>query len=149
VAGSNAANQHGVYGTQGTAAATNVPGARWRAAAWTDHNGNLWLYGGFGLDTTGTGLLNDLWEYTLVATPGYPAVNQWTWFKGSNNNSKAGNYGSASVPLSTNAPGSRWGTGYWVDTSNQLWLFGGQGYDSTSGSGNGLLNDLWRYLPYP
>ena len=131
VAGSNAANQHGVYGTQGTAAATNAPGARWRAAAWTDKNGNLWLHGGFGLDTTGTGLLNDLWEYTLVATPGYPAVNQWTWFKGSNGNSKAGNYGSASVPFITNVPGSRWGTGYWVDTSNQLWLFGGQGYDST------------------
>ena len=149
VAGSNAANQHGVYGTQGTAAATNVPGARWRAAAWTDHNGNLWLYGGFGLDTTGTGLLNDLWEYTLVATPAYPAMNQWTWFKGSNGNSQAGKYGSASVPFYLDGPGSRWGTGYWVDTSNQLWLFGGQGYDSSSGSGNGLLNDLWRYLPYP
>jgi len=149
VAGSNAANQHGIYGTQGTAAATNSPGARWRAAAWTDQNGNLWLYGGFGLDTTGTGLLNDLWEYTLVATPGYPGVNQWTWFKGSNNNSQAGNYGSASVPYIINVPGSRWGVGYWVDTSNQLWLFGGQGYDSSTGSGNGLLNDFWRYLPYP
>ncbi len=149
VAGSNAANQHGVYGTKGTAAATNAPGGRWRAAAWTDHNGNLWLFAGFGLDTTGTGLLNDLWEYTLVTTPAYPAANQWTWVKGSNTNSNPGVYGSASVPFYLDVPGSRWGTGYWIDSSNQLWIFGGQGYDSTSGSGNGLLNDLWRFLPYP
>jgi hypothetical protein len=31
----------------------------------------------------------------------------------------------------------------------QLWLFGGEGYDSSSTNGNGYLNDLWRYLPYP
>jgi hypothetical protein len=32
---------------------------------------------------------------------------------------------------------------------NQLWIFGGQGYDSTSSTGQGYLNDMWRYLPYP
>jgi Galactose oxidase, central domain len=149
VAGSNAANQHGVYGTQGATAAANAPGARWRAAAWTDHNGNLWLFSGFGLDTTGTGLLNDLWEYTLVPTSAYPTANQWTWVKGANTNSNAGVYGNASVPLFSNVPGSRWGAGYWIDTSNELWIFGGQGYASSSGSGNGLLNDFWRFLPYP
>jgi hypothetical protein len=37
----------------------------------------------------------------------------------------------------------------WVDSQGELWLFGGQGYDSTSTTGNGYLNDLWRYLPYP
>jgi galactose oxidase-like protein len=150
---SNAANQHGVYGTQGTAAATNAPGGRWRAATWTDHNGNLWLFAGFGLDASGTGLLNDLWEYTLVTTPSYPAANQWTWVKGSNNNSQSGTYGSASVPFYLDGPGSRWGSGYWITfdvaNQNQLWFFGGQGYDSSAGSGNGLLNDLWRFLPYP
>jgi hypothetical protein len=149
IAGSNAANQHGVYGTQGTAAAANAPGARWRAAAWTDHNGNLWLQGGFGLDSTGTGLLNDLWVYTLVATSAYPAVNQWTWVQGSNTNSVNGTYGFASQPFFLNTPGSRWGTGYWIDSSDQLWIFGGQGFDSTTSSGNGLLNDLWRFLPNP
>ncbi|MFZ0334940.1 MAG: kelch repeat-containing protein [Candidatus Acidiferrales bacterium] len=148
--GSNAANQHGVYGTQGVAAATNFPGSRWWAASWTDHNGNLWLYGGTGLDSTGTGLLNDLWEYTLVATSSYPTANQWTWVKGANTNSNAGVYGSSSVPFYTDNPGSRWGMGYWVTfdpaNTNLLWIFGGQGYDSTTTSGNGLLNDLWRYL---
>jgi hypothetical protein len=34
-------------------------------------------------------------------------------------------------------------------TNHQFWLFGGAGYDSTSTTGNGYLNDMWRYLPYP
>ena len=37
----------------------------------------------------------------------------------------------------------------WVDGLDQLWLLGGQGYDSTSTNGNGFLDDLWRYVPYP
>jgi N-acetylneuraminic acid mutarotase len=33
----------------------------------------------------------------------------------------------------------------WIDASGNLWLFGGNGYDST---GNfGYLNDLWQYDP--
>jgi hypothetical protein len=29
-------------------------------------------------------------------------------------------------------------------------MFGGEGYDSTTASGGiGMLNDLWRYLPFP
>lgn len=151
--GSDAANQHGIYGTQGVAAATNFPGSRWWAAAWTDHNGNLWLYGGVGLDSTGTGYLNDLWEYTLVPTAAYPTANQWTWVKGANTSNNAGVYGSSSVPFYIDNPGSREEMGYWItfdaNNTNMLWIFGGQGYDSTTTSGNGYLNDLWRYLPYP
>lgn len=151
--GSDAANQHGVYGTQGVAAASNFPGSRWWAAAWTDHNGNLWLYGGHGLDSTGTGYLNDLWEYTLVPTSAYPTANQWTWVKGANTSNNAGVYGSSSVPYYVDNPGSREEMGYWItfdaNNTNLLWIFGGQGYDSTATSGNGYLNDLWRYLPYP
>ena len=42
-----------------------VPGGRDGAATWTDQNGNLWLFGGWGDDSAGTvGLLNDLWEYS-------------------------------------------------------------------------------------
>jgi len=41
----NKANQNGIYGTQGTAASTNMPGGRQEAAAWADANGNLWLFG--------------------------------------------------------------------------------------------------------
>jgi hypothetical protein len=30
-------------------------------------------------------------------------------------------------------------------------MFGGEGFDATGSNGSGfrLLNDLWRYLPYP
>ena len=44
--GSNLGGQPGVYGTLGTPAVGNVPGARQFAVSWTDKSGNLWLFGG-------------------------------------------------------------------------------------------------------
>ncbi len=39
----------------------------------------LWLFGGFGIDSTGeSGLLNDLWEFN-------PSTLEWTWMGGSSN----------------------------------------------------------------
>jgi N-acetylneuraminic acid mutarotase len=56
--------QPGTYGTLGVAAASNLPGGRSAAAYWTDSNGYLWMFGGFGFDASGTlGELNDLWEF--------------------------------------------------------------------------------------
>ena len=52
-------------------------------------------------------------------------------------------------PYVGNGPGSRFAPGYWIDNKNQFWIFGGQGFDSAGTNGNGLLSDLWRYLPYP
>jgi len=68
VGGSNKTLQPGVYGELGTPSAANVPGSRGGALSWTDGSGNLWLFGGYGLDgddQTETGWLNDLWEYQL------------------------------------------------------------------------------------
>jgi hypothetical protein len=54
----------GVYGTQGVPAAGDTPGQRDMAVSWIDGSGNFWLFGGVGLDSTGTGgQLNDLWEF--------------------------------------------------------------------------------------
>ena len=156
----------GNYGTQGIAAATNVPGARWIPAAWSDIHGNLWLFGGEGFDTTGNGSLGDLWEFTINTTtdPGNPAkiaLNQWTWIKGPNAVSQTGIYGLQRTPTVwphvTNNPGTRWGASYWTTTPAQtgdqmFWMFGGEGFDATGSSGatgSRLLNDLWRYVPYP
>ena len=58
VNGSNLISQNGNYGTQGTPALTNVPGARDTAVTWTDASGNLWLFAGQGFDS-----FNDLWMY--------------------------------------------------------------------------------------
>jgi hypothetical protein len=55
VGGSSNVTEKGVYGTQGVAAATNMPGARQaRSATWTDAGGNLWLFGGYGYDAAGS-----------------------------------------------------------------------------------------------
>lgn len=44
---------------------------------WTDASGNLWMFGGYGYDSTGTrGWLNALWEFN-------PATGMWTWVGGS------------------------------------------------------------------
>src|SRR5882762_929529 len=47
------ANNSGVYGTQGTAAAGNTPGARWGATTRMDASGNVWVFGGYGYDSAG------------------------------------------------------------------------------------------------
>ncbi len=129
-----------------------LPGSRWGASGWIDAGGSLWLYGGWGLDSTGTngnGALNDLWVYTPNSTAGQPGT--WAWIKGSNTGAANGVYGDEVRPYKTYeiwTPGGRSNSTHWVDGNGQLWLFGGAGYDSTSTTGNGYLNDMWRYLPY-
>ncbi len=77
IAGSDQVNTPGVYGTQAAPSPANIPGARSGAASWMDSAGNLWLFGGHGVDFTGnTGALNDLWQFT-------PATGRWTWISGS------------------------------------------------------------------
>ncbi len=172
VLGATTANQTGLYGLQplvgppnttgaaGTIGLTGgtagtLPGSRWGAAGWVDKGGDLWLFGGWGLDSTGTngnGALNDLWVYVPNATFGQPGT--WTWVKGSNTGAENGVYiTNRVIPYLTYeifTPGGRSNATHWFDPNlNQLWIFGGEGYDSTSTTGNGYLNDLWRYLPYP
>ena len=54
----------------------SVPGARYLSANWTDKQGNLWLFGGYGPDTNGnTASLSDLWEYNVSS-------GQWTFVGG-------------------------------------------------------------------
>jgi len=128
------------------------PGSRWGATGWVDAGGNFWLFGGWGLNSTatnGNGALNDLWVYTPNATDGQPGT--WAWIKGSNTGSQNGIYGPMTRGYYTHytfTPGGRSNATHWVDGLGQLWLFGGEGYDATSTTGNGYLNDMWRYLPY-
>jgi N-acetylneuraminic acid mutarotase len=139
VGGGNADNASGVYGTLGTAAAGNVPGARYAASSWTDSSGNLWLFGGVGYDSTGAfGNLNDLWRYS-------PGTGLWTWLSGGAAHNASGVYGTLGTAAAGNVPGARYAASSWIDSSGNLWLFGGDGYDSSGTAGN--LNDLWRYKP--
>ena len=137
ISGSNAANATGVYGAQGTAAAGNTPGARYSASSWTDASGNLWLFGGYGYDSSGTlGKLNDLWQYN-------PGTNEWTWINGGNADNAVGVYGTLDTASASNVPGARQSATAWTDSSGTLWLFGGYGYDSAGSVG--YLNDLWQF----
>jgi hypothetical protein len=54
-------------------------------------------------------------------------------------------YGTVGVASTTNLPGARSSAVSWTDSSGNLWLFGGDGYDST-GTWD-YLNDLWEYVP--
>src|SRR5690349_11380788 len=63
VKGDNSIEQYARYGTQGTAHANNKPGANYASISWTDNNGNLWLFGGFGYTDGDFGFLNDLWKF--------------------------------------------------------------------------------------
>jgi N-acetylneuraminic acid mutarotase len=139
VSSSTANSQAGTYGTQGTAASANVPGARDSAVSWTDSSGKFWLFGGEGLDSLGHNVvLNDLWKYD-------PATNMWTWVSGSNTGNQAGTYGTQGTAASANVPGAGESGLTWVDSTGILWLFGGKRMDSKGSWG--LINDLWKYDP--
>ncbi len=137
VSGANTPNGQGVYGSQGSSAAANVPGSRFAAVSWTDASGNFWLFGGDGVIAPQTsGLFNDLWMFS-------PATGQWTWVSGSSSGDVAGVYGTLGTAAPTNAPGGREGAAAWIDGTGNLWLFGGQGTDNPTAGAE--LNDLWEY----
>jgi N-acetylneuraminic acid mutarotase len=139
VSGSETMGQAGVYGTQGTADPSNFPGGRYGAISWLDSNGRFWLFGGWGLDSTGAaGDLNDVWKFD-------PTTLEWTWVSGSETIGQAGVYGIQGIADPSNFPGGRNAAASWRDSGGKLWLFGGVGYDL---AGNlGQLSDLWTYDP--
>ncbi|MBL7727639.1 MAG: hypothetical protein JNM68_08140 [Dinghuibacter sp.] len=135
--GDTAVYLRSVYGTAAVSNNRNQPGLRRMATTFKDNNGNLWLFGGQGNDSISAGSLNDLWRYN-------PVTNQWTWMKGDKLTNITGVYGTKGTPAAGNKPGSRDGAIGWTDKTGNFWLFGGQGYSSSS---SGFLNDLWRYNP--
>jgi len=138
------AGNPGVYAAQGSLNSDNQPGSRSQATTWTDSNGNLWMFGGFGDDSTSKGnlSLNDLWMYSI-------ASGQWNWIGGPSTVTQGagmpGVYGTQGSQASTNWPGGRAEANAWVDGSGNVWLFGGNGYDINGALG--VLNDLWMYNP--
>jgi N-acetylneuraminic acid mutarotase len=154
MSGSSTGSQSGVYGTLGTPSTENVPGSREDASGWTDDEGNLWLFGGYGDDAGGTnGILNDLWEFK-------PSTSEWTWMSGSGTvgnscfTSDSGEticaqpsvYGTLGTPAAGNTPGSREGAITWTDNKGNLWLFGGWSYDTTA-QVQYYFDELWEYNP--
>jgi N-acetylneuraminic acid mutarotase len=128
----------GVYGSQGFPSNSNTPGGREMSVAFKDNAGNFWLFGGvgYGNSTSVAGRLNDLWRYD-------PSSNNWTWMSGSAVPNPYGVYGPQGVSTATAVPGGRqWATG-WTDAAGDLWVFGGEGFNTTTLTSR--LSDLWRY----
>jgi N-acetylneuraminic acid mutarotase len=142
VGGSSAMNTKGTYGTRGTPASGNIPGARLLGTFGVDPSGAFWLFGGFGVDGAGNrGYLNDLWKYS---------GGQWTWVSGGDvgdSPTPSAVYGvfppSKGTTGATYLPGGRESACAWVDASGNFWVFGGWGYDG-AGAQN-YLNDLWKF----
>jgi N-acetylneuraminic acid mutarotase len=137
----------GVYGALGKASPKNIPGGRYGSETWTDSFGRFWLFGGDGADAVGHGgSLNDLWMFD-------PSTNEWTWMGGSSQLSSLGRdgygglavYGTLKVPSEKNIPGGRSYAVTWTDRNDNLWMFGGSGFDANKT--DSFLNDLWRYNP--
>ena len=80
------------------------------------------------------GDLNDLWKFDGT---------NWTWVSGSSTVNQPGVYGTKGVSASTNIPGGHDSGVSWTDSTGNLWLFGGGGYDGVGNQGN--LNDLWKF----
>ncbi|MGA8673510.1 MAG: kelch repeat-containing protein, partial [Terracidiphilus sp.] len=127
----------GVYGTQGAAVASNVPGARSGGVGWVDGNSNLWLFGGTDL----VDKWNDLWQYDVT-------TGLWTWVAGSDLADQVGSFGNPGVAASTNSPSAKAYAVGFIDTAGHFWLFGGQSIVTQGTGGSGPdFNDLWEYQP--
>jgi hypothetical protein len=137
VKGDKTIDEPGVYGAAGVEQVNNKPGARYGSATWIDASGNLWLFGGYGFNSTGSGILNDLWKYNVT-------TNNWTWINGNDDIEQTAVYGIKGIAASTNKPGGRYVSSAWNDADGNFWMFGGYGYDESI---NGNLNDLWKYNP--
>lgn len=145
IKGSNVMNADGVYGTKGTSAAANTPGARGNAFDWTDESGNFWVFGGIISKKVGTSTVqavyNDLWKFDTN-------LKQWTWVSGSNLSYQKSVYGSIGQESASFTPGARFNTDSTWTTPGYLWLFGGVNSESdpkvkTPTQYN--RNDLWRF----
>jgi N-acetylneuraminic acid mutarotase len=156
--GSELANQPGAYEEMGEPAAGNMPGARSDATHWVDRDGNVWVFGGGGNNSSpyGQGYLNDLWMLN-------PTTNEWTWIGGQSVHTRdevcldAGAecsptsvYGPKGVFAPENWPGGRMQATGWVDRQGHFWMFGGLGIDEFPGkmvSWDCYLNEVWEFNP--
>ncbi|MFY0673403.1 MAG: choice-of-anchor D domain-containing protein [Bacteroidia bacterium] len=135
VGGDNDINKKSDYGTTGQYSSSSWPRGAHESVHWYDANGIFWILGGYGRDKNNQGgQLNDLWKWN---------GSQWAFVGGSKTRKPAGSYGTKGTASSSNWPGGRRYGAAWVDASNNLWLFGGNGQDKTTN--DGYLNDLWKY----
>ena len=133
VSGSNLTEVNGFYGPIEDENPSYYPGARAAMSSWITKDGYMWIFGGYGRDSTGTvSYLNDLWRYNVT-------TDAWAWMTGSNYTDQAGSYGIKGQYGSFYTPGARSVGASCLDSYGNPLLFGGA-------TGIGLrFNDLWQY----
>ncbi|CAN5753457.1 hypothetical protein BH10BAC3_BH10BAC3_12010 [soil metagenome] len=117
----------------------NQPPPRIGHLLWVAKDDNLWLFGGFDI-TNNT--LNDLWRYDMNK-------NEWMIIKGDSKPGKKSVYGVKDEPSAEAMPGGRVRCSGWVDTTGNLWLFGGQEIEYINPDQRGqkviYKNDSWMF----
>jgi hypothetical protein len=122
-----------VFGERGIPAPENTPSGAYNSIGWVDSNGMFWSFGGSGY----YGWRGDLWRFNSETL-------EWTWMKGSQEESDPGSFGEMGVPAESNAPPARgFGVANWTDNDGNLWLYGG--LSSYQGVGIHIYADLWKY----
>ena len=141
VSGSNAVNQKSTYGTRGIPKATNMPGGRFGHTMQIDQSDNILIFGGTYWPPSYTGEqqqnLNELWSYNIQQ-------QTWTWVSGSQTTNSFGSFGQKGVPASANLPPARINASSSLDSSGNLWIFGG--WIATQLFYEGL-DDVWEFAP--
>ncbi|MGB3076109.1 MAG: kelch repeat-containing protein [Chitinophagales bacterium] len=109
------------------------PSALYMASTWTDEEGRLWLFGGLNYNplTLHKEYFDFIWKYN-------PSTNNWSCMKASPYINSFGEYGDIGIPNVDNYPSSRIASGFWKDTSDMIWVFGGV-------NAYGSWNDMWKY----
>jgi len=133
IKGDSISGQPPVFGDRGVPAPENTPAGAYNSIGWVDNAGMFWSFGGSGI----YGWRGDLWRFN-------PETLEWTWMKGSQEESHPGSYGEMGVPAETNAPPARgFGMANWTDNEGNLWMYGG--LSSYQSVGIHIYADLWKY----
>jgi hypothetical protein len=139
IAGTPNLNDPGSYGTLGVASPGDTPPSRYMASGIADRQGGLWLFGGIMHTTPAvpTGDFNDLWRFNTTSL-------QWTWVNGSDQPVPVGSYGTQGLSTPENVPPPRGASASWLDTTGNLWIFGGLGNQYANVFEYG---DQWEFSP--
>ncbi|WP_340153013.1 kelch repeat-containing protein [uncultured Marivirga sp.] len=102
----------------------------------SDNDGNLWMFGGKGLDEFASEVMTaDLRKYNFE-------TSTWDFISGIEDDNASGIYGNLNEANVNNRPGARLATNGWI-TNDSIFIFGGEGYDKNGELG--FLGDLWLY----
>ena len=145
--GKNTMNHIGHYSAAGFTNAKNIPGSREQAAGWIDQQGNLWMFGGKGIESendativmkTDIKFLSDVWMFDI-------SEQCWIYVMGPPNTVAHPVYGTRGHHSDLAFPGARAEAVAWSN-GRVAYIFGGHGYDGRHKVS--YLNDLWELRNY-